>query len=857
MALDGNVSASQIKVAELCLRKWWFSYVAQVREKRKGHFVLGEILHAVGERFLLGQARNEEDLYPKDWATAIEPEEALWVRRVVRQAIEKNVWQLLTNAYVEFPVLFLTAPHHVDARGLPLMAMPNVYMEKDIRRHGRPSHLFDGRELPADWAASRPFIGFIDLLTLGAEPWVIDHKTSKSRKYATTPGKLAKDSQVRSYAAAPLVLNPAAADVRMRHNIFLKAEAPVQAYAVDAMCTLNDALEQWASNRLLLQQMESMRVHYPKVKGPDPFKRAQHWMKVPSAMDRGQTREACDAFGGCPFREVCTGRCPVDRVVMQLDAPAGPGLTEVSDGGKGVNPFRLNLGPTPPRATSLLMGGPPPPPPPSLMPAPLPPPPPPQESPMFAAPALAVGTDVFVIDPHKTTQQYRARITAIEADGISIALWPNHEVQPLFDQTLAQNFRTKVPEAALMTVPSVAQAIVGYESELVAHNVAPAERAWTPAPPPGPIASAEDAKAPSKPPRDGRFSIAGTPPAAATGALAATPPAPSKSAVIAANAPANGPDVNFSVPPVNPALPPPVPGFVPAVPGGVVRVAANVGHSFWGPLKGKLATVANVTHGELPGTFVYHVSIEGADYPDVDARRFEPVPAAAPALDPTWRVDQRAWALRGQVAAVKHLRAGADKPNSYNGVLEEVDASGITMMGGQVKLPWSEVVSVDPLTEQSIPGIELPKGAGKKLDTLQVDTAKAIVKRAKEADKAAKEAAKAAAGGTPAAPAAPAADPATPAHVLQAQATPTGAEHLSASIDTVKAALAAGKVTKKVLEGILPALISAQEYQTHLLTQLMTIGAGSDATSLSEDEEELYTIVDQLLAHRAKMLQNA
>lgn len=797
-----NVSASQVKLYDRCARLWWLNYVAGVRQNRLQHFVLGHALHSVGERFLLGHATNEADLYPPKWNEGLTEDESAWINRATRHAIETGVWQLLTDAYVEFPILFLTGEHHVDARGLPLLAAAKTYEdEKGVRRHSKPDTLIDGSPLPSDWDATPPFVGFIDLLKLGINPAIIDHKTAKNRRYATTASKLTEDAQVLSYAAVPMVLDPSVKLVRMRHNVFLKSEDTKIAYAVDAPAPLERVVAQWQHNRAIVQEMVSLRTHFPKVEAASRFHRAKNWLKVRSAIDERRP-DACNDYGGCPFRDACSGHCSVETVVQRLDAPPPPGFVVIDDDARKPRTFGLNLAVT--AKTSAFPLQPP------------RPPSPPKDTTMFTAPKLSAGADAYVIDPSNAGQQYRCRLlTDADAQGtLSIALWPNADVMPDF-ASLGPIYRTDVLASVLLSVPAINAGITGYADELAKHpEVTAASVAWQPAAPVSPIASATTAKAIQRDPPDGRFGLAGVP-----AAVAATV----------------APKLVAAAPVAVPALPETPAGFTPVAVGTVLRVSAT-DHPFWSKLKGKLAKViAPAGPGERPGSVLYTVEIDGGPYPDVDAMRFEPVPVALPPGQVSALAQSivgLCMTLVGQDVSVKFKVDGSDNVTTVNAKLESAfQQGGIVLLNGALKIDYDKIESIQPLVEAGIPGIKLPKGNGKVLEMLDSDTAKAQVKRTKEQAKAAKAAGEAADTNQGL------------ADLTQGKAGASTSQSLDTAIDLIVATLNGGKVTRKVLETLAPLLAGAKEYQVSLeaasLTGAPAAGDVSAFTVLSADVTRL------------------
>jgi hypothetical protein len=326
--LAGNLSASQFKTWKRCKRLWFFTRVAGVKERQQQAHVLGHATHSVLERYILGQAGSWEGLFPAGWDAGLDAHERSWVQDVTRRGIERGVIQAAPGSQVEVPIAFLTPPEHADARGLPLLAKAETYLDDTLtRRVAKLTTLYDGQPLPSGWDRLPPFVGFIDHLMLRENPpRVIDHKTAKNRRYATTEGKLAEDVQVLAYAALPLVLRPEVGVIRCLHNVFLKDDS-ADPYSVAVDVTLEKVQRTWADIRQAAADMQLVREVAPKVVDPsNPFVRANNWQRVKSAIEEGCAQESCNAFGGCAFKDACFGRATAEQVVRRLDSPDVMGL---------------------------------------------------------------------------------------------------------------------------------------------------------------------------------------------------------------------------------------------------------------------------------------------------------------------------------------------------------------------------------------------------------------------------------------------------------------------------------------------------------------------------------------------------
>lgn len=152
------------------------------------------------------------------------------------------------------------------------------------------------------------------------------------------------------------------------------------------------------------------------------------------------------------------------------------------------------------------------------------------------------------------------------------------------------------------------------------------------------------------------------------------------------------------------------------------------------------------------------MTIDGDQHPNVDARRFLGPEAKAPATAAAPTPMAQYAPLVGKLVTLT-LKSTA---SPLNVVLEAVTLSGATVLSGQRTYPWEDIASIVEMTAASIPGSK----EAVKAEALQ--TAVAAIDPAKALDQA---------------------------------------------LEAVQAALSGGKVTKKVLEGILPLLVAAKGFQ--------------------------------------------
>lgn len=815
--IKANTSASQHKTKRSCTRKWAFERIGKMAPRSGHHFVVGHVLHSIAERYLLRQSTTWAGLFPPGWNKDLEPHEADWMKLQAELAITKGMWQSSDNLAVEYPLVLLVGEEHLDHRGMPKVARATTFTDAEgVRRHGKPQSLYDGSPLPPGWDRLPPFVGFIDVLHLHSTPAQIeDHKTAKNKKYALTSEKLAQDLQVNAYAALPLSLRPDLDQVRLRHNVFLKdPEAKTPCYPVTAYTNAPMVARQW---RMLIEEaeeMERLRNEYTA----ESF--AVNWHKVPCAIDAGKTKDACEAYGGCPYRDVCFGRCTVEQLSTRLKSPDPIKAMKARQDAMSFNSSTM-------RAKWLAK---------ARTDGELPAVPTlkvddttesdqPQQAPATKerlmpfshhAPApkpFAVHDEVYLADPDDAGVQYKASITNAgfgepgQPKKLMVALWPSLAAAPDL-LTLGKAYH--VPEIAMEDVSRTqlpVRQLVGYEevarklgmygdADLVWKPRAQPVKTLVPAPAaaPSPAAAASTAKVAEREAHDGSFNGGFRSRVAAPAAPAAAAPVVPQPAVPTS---ANVPQPTYQ-----------------AKIGQTLRVLANLDNPFWAALAGKLAVVDDVTLGEHGDMLT--VAIDNKPYPEVAAGRFELVSEPAGPVPPVVYLEEGErvpagvivppapkeptladfQALVGKVVSVRMIGGGVP----INGTLEKVHEAGIEMMGGNYKAGWDKIEAIEVFdAARHQPGYQPPKptkeekAAAKeaekqrKLKEKMDAAAKKVADREAEKErvkaekaalkKAEKDAAKGGAGaGAPAnppagdAPATPPAPPAAPA--AAAPATP-------------------------------------------------------------------------------------
>lgn len=165
----------------------------------------------------------------------------------------------------------------------------------DIAREGLPllpqpgkAHV-EGR-IEVDYVNMRPsLVGFVDVYippehTEDGIPEVIDHKTTSAWKWAKTEEQLRSDMQMIPYAAWALEVSRCD-KVRISHVQYLTKGAP-EARKVSVVLTMQEVLAEWTGLVALAKTMRETA-------------------NIESAKDVEGNTNACGAFGGCPYQDIC------------------------------------------------------------------------------------------------------------------------------------------------------------------------------------------------------------------------------------------------------------------------------------------------------------------------------------------------------------------------------------------------------------------------------------------------------------------------------------------------------------------------------------------------------------------------
>lgn len=265
-----KLSASQLETAnedeQGCLRKWAFQYKLRLPTYKKDHFGFGTCLHGVCERFLIGA----KDLYPDGWdidpdtKKRISPADASLIKVLIEKGISSGILERRPGGVVE---AWFSVP-----------------------------------------AGTGTVVGKIDH-EVPSQFRVEDHKTAKNRNYIKKTGKaLAKNLQMLIYAFHQLyeIRKRGQVDPRIitiAHNQYIKAEEGQPLVSrVEAELTPRQIDDYWEEVVLpLVAKVEAAN------ELDNPFD-----LPMPG-------KEACNAFGGCPFMTLCANTEDVLTFVARIN----------------------------------------------------------------------------------------------------------------------------------------------------------------------------------------------------------------------------------------------------------------------------------------------------------------------------------------------------------------------------------------------------------------------------------------------------------------------------------------------------------------------------------------------------------
>ncbi len=363
-----TISASQVESFDMCKRKWWLNKVRKLPEATSTSQIFGTVLHGVIERYLmaddLGRDRktgNPIELYPEGWQIAvnrfgelcehcagkrfwrhpesessfttttqeqveemansmdgclcvelscekcfgtgkqcegkINPAEEAAVRRLVDAAIENGVLERLPGRIVEKQfnrAVIKTKCYACGGKKTIRGLMSDTGQEGDVLC---PDCGGDGL------GCTVMITGFIDVQH---PDMVQDHKSTKTMKYAKSPAKLAENHQMLIYGydaikSAEERGEPPPKTITLRHNVYCDKENRVKKTTIDV--TREHIENHWQKIIRIGEGMSEIRAN------------VERWHEIAEPVNPSY---ACNAYGGCPFKNICYGQETEDNFEKRL-----------------------------------------------------------------------------------------------------------------------------------------------------------------------------------------------------------------------------------------------------------------------------------------------------------------------------------------------------------------------------------------------------------------------------------------------------------------------------------------------------------------------------------------------------------
>lgn len=256
-----KISPSQIDKAKTCYRAWWLKHVLGLPEKQGSNTLFGDIGHGVAERF-----NKSLPLYPEGWEKqinrftglptgfAVNETEQVLIKTLIDKGITEGVLTRLPDGQTEYPIKYDIGEFHgVKVR----------------------------------------FSGFIDYLSLTVGH-VQDHKFCGNFKYYGK-AKLGKAVAMNAYGQSLYTLGVYdQPTLWLRYNLFRKDIEEPAVKVIEVEKTKEQLQEYW--DKEILPVVDTMVLY---------SKNAKDVHDVPMPEDK---MSACNAYGGCPFLQICLGR---------------------------------------------------------------------------------------------------------------------------------------------------------------------------------------------------------------------------------------------------------------------------------------------------------------------------------------------------------------------------------------------------------------------------------------------------------------------------------------------------------------------------------------------------------------------
>jgi hypothetical protein len=247
---DIAISPSQVETFDLCARKWAYNKIDRIPSPQNAAAALGEAAHKHREDWLIHGIPPPDDKTGK-------------LARVGMEHLPPP-----GKAMVEIPLVL----------PVTLAADPTV-------NGGRPVRVKVNGRIDF-FVPNTPESGFV--FGEAGIPLIGDHKTTSGEQWAKTADELlTKDSQAAIYAAYALHVVPTAPAVDLHWSYMVKGSS-LRQHQVKTRISREQALTRFSA--VVSRAKDMLRV----IQTPGI---------VASAVE--PTVASCEAFGGCPYREVC------------------------------------------------------------------------------------------------------------------------------------------------------------------------------------------------------------------------------------------------------------------------------------------------------------------------------------------------------------------------------------------------------------------------------------------------------------------------------------------------------------------------------------------------------------------------
>ena len=278
-----SVSASKIETFRLCNRKWWLQNVRRLEVPQTTSQTFGNVVHDVAERFLKADDLGRDEfgqpvnLYPDGWETPrsrfdgaergrVTPHEGAQIKRLVNAAIEGGILERRKDRHVERE------------------------FDEPIARVGDITVYIKG---------------FIDVWYPDT---IEDHKTAKKRTYFKSKDKLRQNPQMLIYAMMGILMlskegRPIPPFITLRHNQYSKDPKDPVVRKTEVPVSIEEIQSHWGRVLQDVGVMVNLRQN------------VENWHQI---ADPPTGDQACNAYGGCPFRGICSGRESVEGYENRL-----------------------------------------------------------------------------------------------------------------------------------------------------------------------------------------------------------------------------------------------------------------------------------------------------------------------------------------------------------------------------------------------------------------------------------------------------------------------------------------------------------------------------------------------------------